>query len=85
MTNDALKAHIAEIRGLMETALASKEKDLLGDLLSGIIDSSSPAKSPADDNLIGQLDAAAVDFEMDHPKLSKALREVGDTLNKMGV
>lgn len=85
MTNEALKAHIAEIRGLMEVALASKEKDLLGDLLSGIIDSSGHAKARPDDNIIGQLDAAAVDFEMDHPKISKALREVGDTLNKMGV
>lgn len=85
MTNEALKAHIAEIRGLMEAALASKEKDLLGDLLSGIIESSESEKKETDDTLVHQLDAAAVDFEMDHPKLSQALREVGDTLNKMGV
>ena len=85
MTNEALRAHIAEIRGLMETALASKEKDLLGDLLSGIVESAEREKTVANDNLVDQLDAAAVDFEMDHPKLSKALREVGDTLNKMGV
>lgn len=85
MTNEALRAHIAEIRGLMETALASKEKDLLGDLLSGIVQSAEPETASVNDKLVDQLDAAAVDFEMDHPKLSKALREVGDTLNKMGV
>ncbi|GAA5316713.1 MAG: hypothetical protein AseanaTS_19170 [Candidatus Pelagadaptatus aseana] len=85
MTNDALKANIAEIRTIMETALASKERDLLGDLLSTMLDKPEPVVPDEHDTLVQQIDSAAVDFEMDHPQLARALREVGDSLNKMGV
>jgi hypothetical protein len=84
MTNENLKQHIAEAKILMEKALGNHERDLLGDILSRIIE---PKKLEVleKDSLVEQISASAVDFEMDHPNLAKSLREVGDTLNKMGV
>lgn len=82
MTSDQLRDSIAEVKLLMQTALKGKEKDLLGDLMAEIT-----SKHPAEiDESIGeQLDEKAVEFESRHPKLARALREVMDSLNKMGV
>lgn len=84
MTNENLKAHIAEIKVLMEKAVGSHERDLLGDILSRIIEPKALEASERT-TLAEQISASAVEFEMDHPGLAKSLREVGDSLNKMGV
>ncbi|MBR9913146.1 MAG: DUF4404 family protein [Gammaproteobacteria bacterium] len=82
MSEDKLKDSIAEVKELMQTALDGKERDLLGDLMKGIT-----KKHPAeiDESISDQLDSKAVEFESKHPKLARALREVLDSLNKMGV
>ena len=83
MTHDQLKASIAEVRTLMQTALDAKEKDLLGDLMAAISgEHSAPEEA---ETIAGQLDTQAVAFESKHPKLARAIREVMDSLNKMGV
>ena len=82
MTSDQLRESIAEIKKLMQTALDGKEKDLLGDLMEAII---KPHPHEIDDSIGDQLDSKAVEFESRHPRLAKALRELMDALNKMGV
>ena len=82
MTNDQLKQSIAEIKVLMHTALDDKEKDLLSHLITGI---SKSHPHEIDDGITEQLDSKAVEFESRHPKLAKALRELMDTLSKMGI
>ncbi len=80
-SNEQLRASIAEIRKLMQTALDSKQRDLLGGILTSI-------GSHPDTDTVGiaeQLDEQAVEFESEHPKLARAIREVMDSLNKMGV
>jgi hypothetical protein len=84
MTNDELRQHIAETKVLMTKALGSKEHDLLSNILSRVVEPNT-LKSSERESLAEQLDSSAVDFEMDHPNIAKALREVGDTLSKMGV
>ena len=83
MTHDQLKASIAEVKVLMQAALDSKERDLLGDIISGI---GGDHREAADNAVLTtQLDEQAVEFESKHPKLARAVREVMDSLNKMGV
>ncbi|NIB43971.1 DUF4404 family protein [Pseudomaricurvus alkylphenolicus] len=86
MTEDQLRASIAEVRALMHTALDSKEKDLLGDIMESISRGHAEEHSQDHaDTISQQLDTKAVEFESKHPKLARAIREVMDSLNKMGV
>lgn len=82
MSEDKLKDSIAEVKTLMHTALDSKERDFLGDLMEAIAGGHAEI---ADSDIGEQLDAKAVEFESSHPKLARAIREVMDVLNKMGV
>jgi len=94
MTNDQLRASIANVREVMQVALESSERDLLGHLLSEMVRGPQVAVAAggaalAVNNDIGsltdQLDEQAVGFESEHPQLARALRELIDALNKMGV
>ncbi len=83
MTHDQLKSSIANVRELMQTALDGKERDLLGGILTHIVSDDHDPLATAD---VGkQLDVQAVAFESSHPMLARALREVMDVLNKMGL
>lgn len=89
MTASQLKESINHVREVMQDALESKERDLLGHLLHNMMRG---RDAPTDDGvtldnatLVQQLDQQAVVFETDHPQLAKALRELIDALNKMGV
>lgn len=82
MSADQLKDSIAEVKVLMQTALDGKERDFLGDLMETI---ARGHKHHEDTDIGDQLDAKALEFESNHPKLARAIREVMDALNKMGV
>jgi len=89
-TTEQLKASIAEVKKLMTTALDSKQRDLLGGILDsmGGGHSEPPAEvieSEAIESFGEQLDEHAVEFETEHPRLARAIREVMDLLGKMGV
>jgi len=83
MTDDQLRESIANVRQLMQTARDGKEKDLIGDVLANIVNGDNVSSAAGDTTT--QLDEQAAVFEADHPKLAGALREVIDSLNKMGL
>jgi len=92
MTNDQLKASIANVQEVMRVALETPERDLLGHILSEMVRgpqvavaSGGAAVSHDVGSLTDQLDEQAVGFESEHPQLARALRELIDALNKMGV
>ncbi len=92
MTDDQLRASIANVREVMRVALETPERDLLGHLLSNMVTGPQLAVDGvrlADNHDVGsitdQLDEQAVGFESEHPQLARALRELIDALNKMGV
>ncbi len=82
MTTDQLKASISTTRLLMTTALNSKQRDLIGGLLSAM-GAAKPDQSR--EPLLVPVEQQAVDFEAGHPKLAQGAREVMDSLNKMGI
>lgn len=89
-TTEQLKASITEVKKLMHTALDSKERDLLGDILESMGGGhSEPPPEVVEPEVIEsygeQLDERAVEFEAEHPRLARAIREVMDLLGKMGV
>lgn len=84
MTSDQLRESIAEIKKYMQDALDTHERDLLGDLISAIGHTQGQPVASSE-TLSEELDQRAIDFDTRHPKLSKLLREVMDTLGKMGV
>lgn len=89
-TTEQLKASIAEVKALMHTALDDKQRDLLGGILEsmGGGHSAPPPEAvepEAIESLGEQLDEQAVEFETEHPRLARAIREVMDLLAKMGV
>lgn len=85
MTNDQLRASIARVKEIMKLSLETSERDLFGHLMSAIIEGPKPISEPQLVSITEQLDEQAVSFESEHPQLAKSLRELIDTLNKMGV
>lgn len=86
MTQEQLKDSIAHARRMMQLALEAKQRDLLGNLVAAI------AGAPSHVNTVSLeagpdtlLDQQVVEFESGHPKLTGGLREVMDSLNKMGI
>ncbi|WP_439135175.1 DUF4404 family protein [Pseudomaricurvus sp.] len=89
-TTEQLKASISEVKKLMTTALDSKQRDLLGGILEsmGGGHSEPPVEITEPETIESygeQLDEHAVEFEAEHPRLARAIREVMDLLGKMGV
>ena len=82
---ESLKESITEVRKYMQEALDAHERDLLGDLVNAIGQLGSGGGDQTSESIGEELDQRAVDFDSRHPKLSKLLREIMDTLGKMGV
>lgn len=87
MTEKQLKDSIENVKQLTGKALDSHERDLLGDLMGRIVNTSSGELETIEDRetLHEQLDEQAVSFESRHPTLAKAIREVMDALHRMGI
>ncbi|MBU3070380.1 DUF4404 family protein [Aestuariicella sp. G3-2] len=89
-TTEQLVASIKEVKALMHTALDDKQRDLLGGILESMGGGHKPPppeviEPEAIESLGEQLDEHAVEFETEHPRLARAIREVMDLLAKMGV
>lgn len=82
MTTEQLKASISTTRLLMITALESKQRDLIGGILSAM---GGGRSDHSRDTLLVPVEQQAIDFEADHPQLTRGAREVMDSLNKMGI
>lgn len=85
MTTDQLKTSISTTRLLMQIALDSKQRDLIGGVLSAMGGKPSLQLQRNQRSLLVPVDEQAVDFEAGHPKLTGGVREVMDSLNKMGI
>lgn len=89
MTNEELKAQLAELHNQLEKAsrLEPAERDVLGSLMSDMVKIAS-GEELHEDHKLGvkeQLEQQASDFETRHPQLAGALRQVMDALHKMGI
>ncbi|MAZ88723.1 MAG: hypothetical protein CL693_13875 [Cellvibrionaceae bacterium] len=82
MTTDQLKASISTTRLLMTTALNSKQRDLIGGVLSAM---GGARPDHSKEALLVPVEQQAIDFEAGHPKIAQGAREVMDSLNKMGI
>jgi hypothetical protein len=82
----ALRQHLDQLRRELaaQEKLDGRTRDLLSQLASDVEDIAEDREeklhSPRE-----RLEAAATDFEAEHPTLARILREVGDTLAKLGV
>ena len=82
-TRTQLRASIATTRLLMKIALESKQRDLIGGVLSSM--GGGESFPPKRNRVLSPVDEQAVKFEADHPKITGGVREVVDSLNKMGI
>ncbi len=80
MSDEPLKIAIQRARKAMELARDVDEEDFLGQMLTRIVKG-----DVEDESLPDQLEEQALAFEAKHPKLSGALREVMDALQRMGI
>ncbi|MGH1370946.1 MAG: DUF4404 family protein [Cellvibrionaceae bacterium] len=86
MTTDQLKVSITTTRLLMKIALESKQRDLIGGVLSAMGGNSTYLQQRRGKRtMLVPVNEQAVEFEADHPKLTGGVREVMDSLNKMGI
>ncbi len=89
MTNEELQKRLDELHGELEKAstLGSEERDLFSRLMSDIVkiaQGEEPEDKPKE-TLRDQLEHKASDFESGHPRLAAVIRQVLDSLNKMGI
>ncbi|MEH6468033.1 MAG: DUF4404 family protein [Porticoccus sp.] len=89
MTNEEFQKQLDELHGELEKAstLGPEERDLFGRLMSDIVKISQgeePENKPKE-TLQDQLERKASDFESGHPRLAAVIRQILESLNKMGV
>ncbi|MFT7301033.1 MAG: chromosome segregation ATPase [Porticoccus sp.] len=89
MANKELRAQLDQLHKELEkaNALAPEDRDLFGHLLSDMVriaQGEEPGVNPKE-SLRDQLEHKASDFESDHPRLAAIVRQVLDSLNKMGI
>ena len=78
MNQSELVQSIQELRTRMQATLKDTERDLLGDILSRMV-------KGQDHTDFSELDEQVTEFEVKHPKLASSLREIIDSLSKMGI
>ena len=84
MSNEELENSISSIKAQMEKALNSHEKDLLGDLMTHVVEHTKKEEKDVTD-LQTQLNEQAASFESKHPHIASTLREIAEYLSKMGI
>jgi Domain of unknown function (DUF4404) len=89
MTNEEFQNQLDELHVELKKAssLGPEERDLFGRLMSDIVkiaQGEEPEDKPKE-TLLGQLELKASDFESGHPRLAAVIRQVLDSLNKMGI
>ncbi len=89
MSNEDLKRQLDELHDELEKAhtLAPIERDRLGQLMSDIVQIAQGEEEPEDstETLREKLEHKASDFDVEYPRLAGVLRQVLDSLSKMGI
>ena len=94
MSNEELKNRLEDLHQELEKAhtLSTEERDKFGSLLSdmvliargeGLEQENEELRD--DETLREKLEHKASDFDVDHPRLASVIRQVLDTLGKMGI
>ncbi|HEY7640287.1 MAG TPA: DUF4404 family protein [Steroidobacteraceae bacterium] len=78
----ALHAELARTGSIDDPELRQRLIELLGDITRLL---GKPATAGEQHSLIEQLDGLAVQFEVEHPALGSAIRQVVDALAKAGI
>ncbi len=79
MAEKSLEESISELKVTINKALDDHERDLFGDLMERI------AGGKADPEVHADLASRATAFEASHPHVARSIREVMDSLSKMGI
>ena len=84
--NDELKAKLEELRSELQTAsqVTPADRDLWTNLMTDIVNLSN-AEGEIEQSFRPSLEEKAAAYEVDHPKVAFAVRQVLDMLAKMGV
>ncbi|MBG57570.1 MAG: DUF4404 domain-containing protein [Porticoccus sp.] len=87
--NDDLRDQLATLHNELEKAktLDPEDRDMLGHLMSDMIRIAQGdlEKEPHHESLREQLERKAGDFDLDHPRLAGVVRQLLDSLGKMGI
>jgi hypothetical protein len=79
MTDSSLEQSIRELKVTINEALNEHERDLFGDLMTRM------AGGSVDETVHSDLASKATEFEVSHPHVARSIREVMDSLSKMGI
>jgi hypothetical protein len=83
---ERLQEHLEQLRSeLASTEELDSDTRALLEETAGDIEHALHEDSLRPSSFTGRLEAAALDFEADHPALARVLREVADALAKLGV
>ncbi len=91
MSNEQLKNSLKELHRQLEaagTAVDDELKNLLQVLdtdIDQVLQQQAPARQADDDSLAGRSQELAARFAAQHPQLERMLRELGRTLENMGI
>ncbi len=77
----ALKDELVEIHKSLDDALEANQKNFIDSLISHL----SGHQEIADKSLLEELEEQAATITNNHPRLSGILREIADTLGKLGI
>jgi len=86
MSEQELKSHIQKVHAELERAhtMTTHERDLLGSLMEDIVINAA-GDSKKVEVLNSELDRQATSFETNHPRIAGLIRQIMDTLGKMGI
>lgn len=84
MTRETLRQHLDQLHRELSTtdALDPETRALLEEVAQDI---EHALEGPFDDTVRGRIEAAAVRFQAEHPRVARLMSEVTDTLAKIGV
>ena len=89
MSNEELKSRLDELHQELEKAstLSLEEQDMFGSLMADMVQIAQDESQPEQHNetLREKLEHQASDFDVDHPRLAGVLRQLLDSLGKMGI
>ena len=89
MANEELKSHLSELQKQLESSkISARDRNLLGNLMSEMVEianSEAPPDTHRPVRLQERLERYAGEFEQLHPTMAGVMRQVADTLGKMGI
>jgi len=89
MSNEELKSRLDELHQELEKAgtLSLEERDMFGSLMADMVQIAQEESQPEehDETLREKLEHKASDFDVDHPRLAGVIRQLLDSLGKMGI